>query len=462
MNYLATGKVAYPKVSIYAFHLWRNLAQGIENPVKNAKDLWLKFQEVGQTLNTPELKKLPELIETNNHQLGKNGELLPRYLRFSETPQSNNLNLTGEILPLQIHDTYAVDCTLRYQKPEVKIADLKGLNKDNCLLPNNINASLGQTLVFFATPLEEFENQESLQSFADDCVKALISEKKFQKLEIYCQNQGKLLGSPIFEYNNDNNSPEEQCHILIWLNTNPQTTELENTGEYYYPLINLLLCRSKIVYVHHQANWCNRQARREYIKLENIVKEFNCIPNEDLNSCLDKFQVWLKNTPDKSFKYARNIRDLQLHRTTIITNTTNYKLHLQEINKLYNNDSQFLLDFLKLAQKTYIQQITTDLAYLIPGQKLFENMVETIRGIVEIEEAKRDRSLERTIQVIGAGLGSGAIIGGAVTQHIDKPFKPLDSKSPVHPMIPSLFWSIVATIAGGLLTWLWIRRAGKN
>ncbi len=28
-------------------------------------------------------------------------------------------------------------------------------------------------------------------------------------------------------------------------------------------------------------------------------------------------------------------------------------------------------------------------------------MIGTIRGIVEIEQAKRDRSLERTVQVIG-------------------------------------------------------------
>jgi len=463
MNYLATGKVAYPKVSIYAFHLWRNLAQGIEKPVENAKDLWFKFQEVGQTLNTPELEKFHSLIEANNYQLGKNGELLPRYLRFAETPQSNNVNLTGEILPLQIHDTYAVDLTLRYQKPEVKLTDLKGLNKDNCLLPDNINASLGQTLVFFAKPLEEFENEESLQNFASDCVKALISAEKFQELELSCQSKGKLLGSPIFEYNNDSDYPKKQCHILIWLNTNPQTTELENSGEYYHPLINLLLCRSKIIYVHNQANWCNQQARKEYSKLENTLSEFNEIKHSISNN-FEKLQQWLTNVPEVSFEYARYLRDLQVHKTTIETNIRNYHLHLGAVDKLFDEDDlEFLSIFPKLVQSVYIEQINIDLAYLTPANEFFKQMIETIRGVVEIEEAKRDQSLEITVKRLGFALGGGAIISGVVAEHIKEPFIWIPNfKYPLHPITNSLIWSILATLLLYFIAWWWTNLKRKS
>ncbi|MEM9924515.1 MAG: hypothetical protein AAF915_12330 [Cyanobacteria bacterium P01_D01_bin.50] len=467
MNYLDTGKVAYPKLSLYAFHLWRNLAQGMENPVNNAKDLWLKFQEIGQALNTPELEKLPELIETNNHQLGKNGELLPKpnYLKFAEIPQSNNQNIKGDILPLQIHDTYAVDLTLRYPQPEVKLSDLKGLNKDNCLLPDNINASLGQTLVFFATPLEEFENQESLQNFADDCVKALITSEKFQELKIYCQSQGKLLGSPIFEYNNDADSPKEQCHILIWLNTNPETKELENSGKYYYPLIKLLLCRSKIIYVNNQAIRCNQQARKEYTELEKIVSEFNQIKN-NINQNLEKLQQWLMNVPEVSFEYARYLRDLQIHRTTIRTNLENYRLNLNIIDQLCNQDDlQFLSNFIKLTQNTYIQQININLEYLTPANDFFKQMIETIRGVVEIEEAKRDKSLQETVQVLGVALGGGAIVSGVVAEYIEKPVTlPIYDNYQIQPIMISLIWSFLATLFFGLLAFGWTQlgRKGSN
>ncbi|MEB3218572.1 MAG: hypothetical protein VKN72_20375 [Nostocales cyanobacterium 94392] len=65
--------------------------------------------------------------------------------------------------------------------------------------------------------------------------------------------------------------------------------------------------------------------------------------------------------------------------------------------------------------------------------------------------------MERTIQVVGVGLGSGAITAASISGHIDKPLKPLNPDHPVHPMVSSLLWNVLATIAAGLLTWLWTK-----
>lgn len=461
MNYLTTGKVSGATVSLYALNLRNNLAEGNENVLENADSLWYKIQEIVESVNISDLESLPELIAEHERakQRNKDGRLTQDDLIF-ET-EYNKINLEVRINPLKIHDSYVVDLTLAYLLQEVPLTDLRRLNLGNRLLPQNINASLGQSIVLFTKPLEEIEDEESLENFADACAKALISEEKFEELEIYCQNKGDLLGSPIFEYNNDADSPKEQCHILIWLNTNPQITSSDKLVKSYYPLIELLLCRSKIIYARSEAIWCNQQARDIYTNLDRKVSEFKCIPNEKISSCLNYFQEWLKIMPDTSFKYAHYIRDLELHRTTIKTNITNYKLHLEDINQLCNNDSQLFLEFIKDAQSTYIRQITTDLAYLVPGQKLFENMVETIRGIVDIEEAKRDRSLERTVQEVGVALGGGAIFSGVVAEHIKEPIKPPNSKYPPHPIITSLIWSFIATIVfycGAKLYWSLKRR----
>ncbi|MEH2457854.1 hypothetical protein [Nostoc sp.] len=190
MDYFSIGKVAYPKLTLYAFNLKYSLAQKPKTPVKNANDLWLKCQQLGQQLCAPKLGTLPELIEkVNNQKTSITGEILPeRILTFTAIQHQQNLQLSGEANPLEIHDTYALDLTLRYPHPEVKLADLRGLNLDDCLLSKNINTSLGQTLVFFAQPLEKPDDEQ-----------ALLSEKTIQKLNIYCQHQGQLLGSPIFE-----------------------------------------------------------------------------------------------------------------------------------------------------------------------------------------------------------------------------------------------------------------------
>ncbi len=409
-DYLQSGKVANPKLTLYAFHLRFNLAQGSKTPLKDANNLWLKCKEIGEKLGIPKLESLPEIIERENPQLYNiNGQILPQQiLTFTAIEHKAHRHLRGEVNPLQIHDIYALDLTLRYSEPEIQIADLSGLNPDNCLLPRNIKASIGQTLVLFAQPLGDIQDE---QAFADACVMALLSVETANKLRIYCQSQGKLLGSPIYEYNNDADLPQEQCHILIWLNTNSQTTQREGNGDYYYPLIDLLNSRSKIIYARSQAICCYQQAREEYRELESKVIEFNKIKNKPTNSKLGKFDQWLTEMSEISVNYAHYLRDLKLQKITIKTNSKNYRLHLGKINKICLKDDnlRFLSSFLELAEGTFVEQINTDLDYLTPGQNLFDQMINTIRSIVEIEKAERDKKLQNWIALVGTGLAVSGI-----------------------------------------------------
>ena len=442
----STAKVAYPKLTLYAFHLRQNLAND-SKPVKNANHLWEKCQKIGQKLGIP---KLENLSIPNNQEILDQG-----FIEFTAIQHQNNLDLTGEINRLLIHDTYAVDLTFRYPEQEVELNNLKGLNQYNCLLPRKIHASLGQTLVFFAQPVKNIDDEKS---FADACVKALISEDKFKELKLDCKKQGKLLNSSIFEYNNTD-IPKKQCHILIWLNTTPRTNYLEDTGEYYYPLINLLNCRSKIIYARYQAIYCNKKARKEYSELEEKVIQFNKIKNKSVDYKLKEFNQWLNEIPTISFEYSRYLRDLELQKATIQTNIKNYKLELDRIKKLCEQDDlAFLSSFLELAENTFVEQINTDLAYLIPAQSLFEQLIDSIRGIVEIEQTKRERNLNTTINTLGIGFGGGAIISGVVVQHIDKIKQPVDFSlslnKPLHPFYASLFISIAATLFFTLIGWL--------
>ena len=444
----STAKVAYPKLTLYAFHLRQNLAHNSSQLVENSNNLWKKCQEIGQKLGIPKL----ESLSTSENELISNED----FIKFTAIKHEDNHHLSGEIKRLPIHDTYALDLTFRYPQKEVALTDLKGLNQDNCLLPININASLGQTLVFFAQPVGAIHDEEA---FADACVKALISEAEFNKLNLSFQEKGKLLSSQIFEYNNNADSPQEQCHILIWLNTNQQTTDLEKTEKFYYALIDLLNCRSKIIYARSESQWCYQQAREEYSQLEEKVNEFNDIKDKPVDSKFKEFNQWLNEIPEISFNYSRYLRDLELHKATIQTNVKNYKLYLDKLKAIgIKDDLKFLSDFIELAEDIFIEQINTDLAYLKPGQSLFEQLIDSIRGIVEIEKTKRERNLNTTINTLGIGFGGGAIISGVVVQHIDKIQQPVDFylsfNKPLHPFYASLFISIAATLFFTLIGWL--------
>ena len=92
-------------------------------------------------------------------------------------------------------------------------------------------------------------------------------------------------------------------------------------------------------------------------------------------------------------------------------------------------------------------------------KKLLDQAINSIIGIAEIEQAKSDRSLETTVQVLGIGFGGGAIISGVIVQHIDKINQPLLPISK-NPFLASLIFSIIATIVCTFLAMLgiWIKK----
>jgi hypothetical protein len=160
----------------------------------------------------------------------------------------------------------------------------------------------------------------------------------------------------------------------------------------------------------------------------------------------------LKKLPQLAARYARLLRNLEDYQNTIAINSENYHDRLQQIrSKTQQADLSFLETFYHKNSALFQKQINADLGYFKHGTGLLEQVISSIRGIVEIEQAKRDRSLEQTIQIIGVALGGGAIVSGVVTEHIDKPFAPISVKNPPHPIVSSLFWSILAI---ALLWWV--------
>jgi hypothetical protein len=249
-------KVANPKLTLYAFHLRNNLAQGEDEPVNNANHLWEQCQRLGQKLHVPRLESLIERLQDSSGKIGVTPsqddsiylELLQpeNTLKFSAIPDGSTLQIRGEVYPVQIHDTYAVDITLRYPYPNVDIHHLQDLNPRGCLLPSQIQASLGQTLVLFAQPEGYIQD---IQVFAKECLEAILPKPEKERLSP--PTKGTFLGSPIFEYENNKDNPTEYFHILLWLNCHPQSQTLEEAGDYYQPLLNLL-CLGQII-----SNFCS-------------------------------------------------------------------------------------------------------------------------------------------------------------------------------------------------------------
>ncbi|MGB6300680.1 MAG: hypothetical protein WBF90_31515 [Rivularia sp. (in: cyanobacteria)] len=219
------------------------------------------------------------------------------------------------------------------------------------------------------------------------------------------------------------------------------------------------------------------------LKLENA---FNKVKNQPTNSKLESFNQWLTEMSEISINYARNLRDLKLHKTTIQTNSTNYQSSLDKINQIGIKDDnlEFLSKFLELVEGTFVEQINTGLEYLTPGQNFFDKMINTIRGIVEIEQAEIDRALETAlrdkdkaaeqreerIEHLIALFGTGLTVTGISSQSPGKPVESIIALDcPKAGFTPCLTYSsffvifhvFVGSIAA-LILWLIIQLLSKS
>lgn len=193
--------------------------------------------------------------------------------------------------------------------------------------------------------------------------------------------------------------------------------------------------RSKIVRAYQYSRKLYAATRLEYEHIErDIDKTFKYLQREKASQRrsqgaglqqqeLEYLETQMLEMPPRAVKYARLLIDLEFRQNTIAINAKNYRNKLNQIsldikgsNKYNDSDANvsFLEFFSRETCPQFQEQITADLGYLKHGSGLLDKAMEAIRGVVAIEEAYRDASLEVTIQAVGFGLGvAGVVAGGA-------------------------------------------------
>jgi len=454
-------------IALYAFHLHHTLSEVPGEVDADANLLWENFIKLGEaSLQFMGLKDLrSKLICYENgkyepkREQGRQTEWLTDVgaLDLGSLPTAEGFTINANLQPFLINDTYAADFTLSPESTNISI-DLPRLQsfKPSSLLPANIQPSLGETLWIYG----EVDSHEDCDKIAKTFATALVAGTN---LNAERKNQGDFFGNPIFEYqvndSNEPNNPAKQCQIFIEIN-NTQSSIPQFSENYYDWLLKLLCSYHKIRYIYHLARQRYSEARAIYSYLNNKIQEFNNLVNNSQTKLSD-FKKLLSEIPQKSLDYTRCLQDVQTHHTAITTNITNYRTCLNKLTAIGNGNSpQSWQDFINKDCKKWQEQIQTDINYLAPGQELFGQLVDTIRGIVETQQADRDRSLEHTVQILGIGFGGGAIASDVITTHIDKINQPIPFISPHNPPNPfyaSLLLSIVATFFFTALGW-WITK----
>lgn len=456
-------KIYAPNIHLFAFQLYKGANVDSNSVQADDIQLWQNADKIVRTTLHQDLH-LGQCIDIHKEPENPRVDLL----KDSEVKDDNyakdvegkispddkqQVVIKGFAHPLRLYDSYALWLNLRRPEKDdeitptedVDIAFLSKLNPNNCFTLEKNKLFLGQTLLITAW-VKGAKDEKHLYQIAQECLEAVFPASQRPPLS----RQGELFGSPIFEYGLFSQLTHYQ-HVLIWLFRDSKADD--NFNLCYHQLLELFFFRTKIVKSYQDSRITYDKVASAYQEIEDAID----LPKkgEVTTSELKDLKNKLKELPKISLKYTRLLRNLEDYQNTIAINETNYLERLQQIRGIIKKSDLLLLEtFSQQNSPLFQKQIQADLGYFRHGSTLLEQAISSIRGIVEIEQAERDRSLENTIQIVGVGLGAGAIVSGVVTQHIDKPFAPISLNNPPHPIVTSLFWSFAATLLFGSLAWL--------
>jgi V8-like Glu-specific endopeptidase len=368
-----------PSLTLYAFHLRNSINQGLQPTVPTAPRLWEQLVDLGNALHIRELQTLrQQLICYEGDRFFPEAEdfwgaeyltLLHNNepsLQFQVPFLPGGLELQGLLCPFRLHDTYAIDLTL-FSQDIFNLTQLKYLNPQNLIL-QNIQASLGQTLLLFGQPVDTQE--DNYQALADACVAQLFPGKH----SIELVDTGSLLNNPIFEYESGFTNPANKLHILVWLKCHDMSSNhMDRVAEI---LLHLLWCRHKILYVYQQSRHCLKQAKKIYDSYEEYRSNFSQISEAtNRRSPLINLHAELQQV---ELDYTNYLDDLTEHENTIAINEINYRTYLEKLEKLQNTKLSFCQEFLQYVRNKLQRQIQVDRDYLAIGRDRLQRLKATV------------------------------------------------------------------------------------
>jgi len=443
-------------ISVCYFHLSQTLGESLDRVSPKADLIWENLIKLSEKLPFTELKDLKsklvcyELDQQSNIFKHKTEALNLIIFWLTEEQKTielaaitpNGLSISGRLQPFLLHDTYAFDLTLYPEDRDQDItAEELNLFQPSSLFLKCSEETLGETIWLSG---ERAIDDTECKEVADILVKKFLKDTNFTHRLV---DEGKLLKVPLFEYEiSQRNQPNKLYKILVWIDNKAINPEITPVYDY---LFGSLWTRHKIEYAYEQGRKSYSEARKVYSQLEAQIKEFK------QNQPLEKLQKLLESMPELSMQYQRQLRNLQAHYTTIKINQINYQNYLK--NFWQPGDIPTWQEFGEITCKRYLDQIETYLSYIQAGKDLIGEFINTLRGLVEVEQAKRDRNLQNTIQAVGTGIGVG--VGGAGIVAAGYPLieKPWDLPSPQHPLLPPhpfIIALVLSCVGGGGLGWL--------
>ncbi len=501
----------YSNLFLFLYDLREGLGESQQDLEKNRRIFASKFPENMRD----SLFKLDSVIESEYL------ELLTQKIEYFR----HDLPDEGYYYPVRLNDTYGLLLAASFPNNKTRhlassIAQLK--NKIEAQLKDSSgdiqSGNLGQTWLILA----ELANNKNPEEIAKQCCKTLNIEGDWEK---DLQGRSQLLGGTIFELRRYKivmsetldfslSAPpptieqiHQNNHLIIALY--PKEATATKAAEFNFDWMRLFCYRHKILWAYAQSRYVKQLLKKDAIEIKKYILEIRADRDPALNlkllrktlvkaqSTLSRYSINLGYFDDQIRTIEINLLNYQRRLETIREKATavenllpkNIPSPISQLSQLTINgeniysilarivpmpgvatDLKFMEKFPQEITEKYLLQVQKDYANLSPNLKLLEDLINSIRGITEIDQAERDRNFQAIVAMVGVGLGAGASVA-SISGHF--PFVSETDRASHHPVgkvlskyyVPepwlapsiSVILSFSASILGAALTYLGIK-----
>ncbi|MCC3428170.1 MAG: hypothetical protein JGK24_27555 [Microcoleus sp. PH2017_29_MFU_D_A] len=443
-------KIDHPQVYIYSYQLSSKSKTDVDSIWTWANSIWQYFSldktKVFSQANLSYPLTKPNKLEHSNQIDGS--------LRFCRIDDSE-----GILARIGSPETD--------ENKDLEVAALTQFNVNNLLVADSHENWLGQTiLITYKSKTYQQPSDNDFRKVADECLKHLFPEESVRP-PFY--RDTKLFDSPMFEYS----SPKSQVQVFVYLVDDDIEGKL---GKIVQPLFELFYHRHKITKAFIDSRRNYDLLKERYLEIEQTIEKLEAKITEvsrielstgvdsrqsiNIDESLKYLKTKLKELLRESLNYERALEYLEDFNNTINIHVYNYQEKLLQISDKLQIPTDDLTTFKFFIDRTcpyFQEQIKGDLGYFKHGTDLIKIAVELVGGIVDIEQAECDRSLERKIEILGTGLGAGGIVVSAVANYVERDivFRIPQNGDRIHPALASLLWSLLAVIlVSGLMGWI--------
>ena len=239
---------------------------------------------------------------------------------------------------------------------------------------------------------------------------------------------------------------DKDSHVIVIFYPDEQT--FAKAAQYYNAWRYLFYCRHKIIWAYEQGR---ELKARLATQLKQSLIDSNTLSKKGLHELKKDLQINSKVLSS----YVQDINLLPIQQHTVEINLDNYEKQRQD----NFPTEKFLTEFSQIAKHKYQIQLEKDYLSLNPGLAILENVTSTIRGMVEIEQAQRDReqaqrerNLNNTVAIAGVGLATSQLASAVIIAQ--KPPEKCNQQCTPFFLTEAFILSFVTGLAASFLVWI--------